>query len=218
MSWIGIRLLFFQRVLNPSPGLLAPTLHLWFWTILIISNPPVAIRLPRSRLIWLHPSPSCQLAQPGHRRLQREKKNKREVKKVLWSWRQKIYIIAYGCRPAGIGDFQLSKYILRHYLLIFVLFISTNFSNFFFNIENGALLMFSLLKISFMVCPAQSPQTITALVASWWIIFAGMCLFVFIYASADSWDGWGKRSLEKKLFFNVTVKLWKFSGNIAATL
>jgi hypothetical protein len=37
-----------------------------------------------------------------------------------------------------------------------------------------------------MVYPAQSPQTITALVASCQYIFTGMWLFVFIYASADS--------------------------------
>jgi len=49
-----------------------------------------------------------------------------------------------------------------------------------------------------------------------WFIFAGMCMFVFIYATANSWDGLGKRF--NIYFFNVAVQYWKRSGNIAATL
>jgi hypothetical protein len=40
--------------------------------------------------------------------------------------------------------------------------------------------------ISFMLCPAQCLQTITALVASCCFIFAGMCLVDFIYDLAHS--------------------------------
>jgi hypothetical protein len=48
-----------------------------------------------------------------------------------------------------------------------------------------------------MACPAQSLQTITALEASCRFIFAGMCLFVFIYALAHSWDGLGQKNFSK---------------------
>jgi hypothetical protein len=51
--------------------------------------------------------------------------------------------------------------------------------------------------ISFMVCLAQSLQTITTLEASCRFIFAGMCLFVFIYALAHSWDGLRQKNFSK---------------------
>ncbi len=60
--------------------------------------------------------------------------------------------------------------------------------------------------ISFMLCPAQSVQTITALVASWRFSFAGMCLFIFIYASGHSWDGLGQKNFSKKWFL-----MWQWS-------
>jgi hypothetical protein len=50
-----------------------------------------------------------------------------------------------------------------------------------------------LPTVSFMACPAWSPNTIPALVAHWWLIFADMCPFVLVYGSEDCWD-----SLERK--------------------
>ncbi len=64
--------------------------------------------------------------------------------------------------------------------------------------------------ISFMECPAQSLQTITSLVASCRFIFAWMRLYVFIYASAHSWDGLGKRIFQKS---NFLMWQWSFESD-----
>jgi hypothetical protein len=45
-----------------------------------------------------------------------------------------------------------------------------------------------------------------------------MCLVVFVYGSANSWYGIARKNQLKIWFFNVTVRLSKCSGNIAATL
>ncbi len=69
-----------------------------------------------------------------------------------------------------------------------------------------------------MVCPAQRLKTVPAATPSCWFIIARMWLFVFNYVSADSWEGFAKKNLYKSLFFNGTIKDWKQSGYIAATL
>jgi hypothetical protein len=45
-----------------------------------------------------------------------------------------------------------------------------------------------MLIISSTVSPARSLETMTAPIASFWLMFTGKCLFVFVSASKKSWD------------------------------
>ncbi len=80
----------------------------------------------------------------------------------LWASPASSCCCGQRCRPAGRcnGNFWLSSSLLIFVLEMFKLF---------FNIVNSAL--------------------IVASIASCWFNFAAMCFIVFIYASADSWDG-----------------------------
>ncbi len=73
--------------------------------------------------------------------------------------------------------------------------------------------------ISFMGCPALSLQTITAFVCSFLSIYlCWVVYFCFYLCFGTQLRRFGVKELFKKVFFYVTVKLWKCSGNIAATL
>ena len=48
--------------------------------------------------------------------------------------------------------------------------------------------LLDVIDVSICIRPALSLFTITALVASCWFNFTPMCIIVFVYASADSWD------------------------------
>ncbi len=49
-----------------------------------------------------------------------------------------------------------------------------------------------------MVYPAQSPETLSAPMPSFWFIFSGMWLFVNNYVSADSRDGFAEKIIKKE--------------------
>ncbi len=91
-------------------------------------------------------------------------------------------------------DFQLSKCILRHQFL-------TNSLNIFYYCKQCSCWWFQKLLITtWYIYPAQSPETLSASKPSCWFIFAGMWLFVYNYVSTDSWDGFAKKKLLKKIF------------------
>ncbi len=76
-----------------------------------------------------------------------------------------------------------------------------------YTIVNSSLVnCFQKLFISIMVHPAQSPETIPAPMPSCWFTFARMWLFVFIYVSADSWDGFAEKFFTKYYFL-----MWRWS-------
>ncbi len=106
-----------------------------------------------------------------------------------------LLLCRQGCHPAkrSNGYFQLSKCILRHQFLI-------NSSNIFYHRKQCSCSCFQKLLISFMVYPAQSPETVPASMPSCLFIFAGMWLFVYNYVSADSWVSFAEK-INKKDYF-----------------
>ncbi len=53
---------------------------------------------------------------------------------------------------------------------------------------------------------------------SYWLIFAAICLFVFLLPFGTQLRWFCAKNSLKLQFFNASVKLWNCSGNIAATM